>query len=169
MNRSCLCPTCTLLTMEPCLPALTPIPDTSENWEVDCHWMSPLVNERAMLIKRLFVTDGASIPRFAWHIVGHPFSKNLLPHCLGHDALYAGELMPRKECDDWMFDSMAIALHHFPLGVSVRVRNEMWAAVRAGGWYVWNRHTTATVEAAKKQVRLLLPGEWAVYSGLAHV
>lgn len=160
----CACPVCVKLTMPPCLPALTPLPDASDNWEVDCHWITPLINSRAVLIRRGFITDGASIPRIAWRFIGHPFSKRLLPHALGHDALYSAELISRKASDAWMLSSMKHALEHYPLGVSTRMSNVVWAALRAGGWTVWNRHTRESIEEARKLVSLVSPEEWVKYT-----
>lgn len=54
-----------------------------------------------------FETDGASIPRFLWSCVGHPFDSELLFSALVHDAGYNGKLLidgvqrwlSREECD----------------------------------------------------------------------
>ena len=89
LTDRCLCECCNALTVHPSLPALTPIADKGDEWDVDCHWMSHCANGRAVVIRRGFHTDGASIPRLAWRVIGHPFAKDILPHALAHDALYA--------------------------------------------------------------------------------
>lgn len=156
----CLCPMCRVVETAPNLPAMFGLPDASDNWQLSCHWLSPLVNGRAVLIKRGFTTDGASIPRIAWRVIGHPFSKNLLPHALAHDALYAAELLPRAECDAFFLKSMAESGTHFSRSVSLVKRDLVWAAVRIGGGFVWSGHTLASVEGARRNVRLLDETEW---------
>jgi len=155
----CLCPDCAFITRD--LPALTPLPGAGELWRVDCHWLSPLVNGVAVLIRRSFTTDGASIPRVAWRVIGHPFAKDMLPHALGHDGLYAAELLSRKEADDWMLTSMALAEDNFPgQPVSWAKRNAVWSAVRTGGGFVWRGHTPESVAEARRLVSLVRMPEY---------
>jgi len=93
-----------------------------------------------------FATDGASIPNtpmIRW-IIGHPFSLPLLPCALVHDALYAGELLKRNECD-WLFLEL---MKRAKIGWVKR--NLVWSAVRAGGGIVWGRHTIDSVIKARK-------------------
>ena len=149
LTDRCLCECCNALTVHPSLPALTPIADKGDEWDVDCHWMSHCANGRAVVIRRGFHTDGASIPRLAWRVIGHPFSKDILPHALAHDALYASEAMTRRECDDWFAESMRIS------GVSAVKRNAIWSAVRMFGGWVWRRHDVRGVFAARQSVRLI--------------
>lgn len=151
----CVCTDCHYVLSYPDLPALLPLPDKTENWRLECHFLTPLVNGRAVLLRRGLVTDGASIPRLAWRVIGHPFSKDLLPHALGHDGLYAAELMPRSDGDDWFLTSMALADSNFELGVSWTKRNAVWSAVRCGGSFVWDRHTDASIADARRYVTLL--------------
>ncbi len=40
------------------------------------------------VIPKGFKFDGASIPRFAWSVVGHPFSGKLVRGAMVHDWLY---------------------------------------------------------------------------------
>ena len=166
MGCQCQCQNCYKLTTAPEFPSATPLPNTSEEWRVDCHWLSPLINGRAILIRRGFYTDWASIPRLAWRAVGHPTSKYLIGHALPHDALYAAELMSRKDCDDWFLTSMAMAEFNYPLKVGWTQRNAIWSAVRLGGAHVWNKHTKDGIEAARKLVTLLDTAEWDAYHRL---
>ena len=145
----CMCPDCTFLSTYPALPALTALPTDDATWTVDCHWLSQLVKGRAVVIERGFLTDGTSFPRAAWRVMGHPFSKDILPHALGHDALYAAELLSRADCDQWFLDSMALA------GVPWCKRQAIYAAVRVGGGAVWKRHTNESIAAARKACKLV--------------
>lgn len=165
----CICPQCACVVSWPDLPALLPLPDASDNWRVDCAYLSPLVNGVAVLVKRGLTTDGASVPRLAWRVIGHPFAKDLLPHALIHDALYASELLPRGEADDWFLASMASARERYALGVGWARRNAVWSAVRAAGGLVWSRHTPASVAAARALVRVLTPDEYGAVRMTRHL
>lgn len=138
----------------PDLPTLDPVNDTSPNWAVRENWVSQLVKGVAVLIRSGTLTDGTSIPRAFWRVIGHPFVKDILPHALGHDGLYMSELVTRKQADDWFLDSMLLA------GVPWWKRNAIWTAVRIGGWKTWNAHTADSVIAARRQVKLIDCDKW---------
>jgi len=97
------------------------------------------VNAKAGLI-----TDGASIPKYLWGIVGSPFTGRYTRPALIHDALYASERLSRKDCDNLFLEMMEAD------GVSWLKRYSMYLAVRAGGMFVWKKHTQATINEAKK-------------------
>ena len=138
----------------PDLPKLDPLSAKDETWTVCECWVSQLVEGRAVVVRKGLVTDGASIPRFFWRLIGHPFSLWLLPHALAHDALYAGELMSRKDCDRYLLLSMELA------GVSWWRRNAVWSAVRLGGWAVWRKHTEASIEQARNKAMVIDSNLW---------
>jgi hypothetical protein len=81
--------------------------------------------------------------------VGHPFQVPLLGLALGHDALYAAELVSREEADRWFLEGMKKA------GINWVKRNAIWLAVRAGGGVVWRRHTMRSVARARYFAALL--------------
>jgi len=75
-------------------------------------------------------TDGASIPRFFWRIVGGPFSGRYIAAALIHDQLYKAQgsgLMHRKEVDNIFKRAM------LSCGVSQWKAKVMYRAVRMGG------------------------------------
>lgn len=86
-------------------------------------------------------TDGASIPRFWWRVVGPPMCAAYTPAAVVHDAAYLGKLRwlemgtakpyTRKDADDLFRALMAT------LGVPAWRRDIMWAAVRACGGSRW--------------------------------
>jgi hypothetical protein len=93
-----------------------------------------------------FVFDGASIPRFFWRIAGHPMLPRYIAAAVVHDYLYGllgpydnGYEMTRKEADLLFYDMLRTD------GVSWLKANEMYYAVRAGGWKgfrkKYNRYT----------------------------
>lgn len=95
-----------------------------------------------------FETDGASIPRFFWRVIGEPFESRAMPAALAHDALYATEAMRRVDCD-FVFRELLRRR-----GVGWCRRTAMWAAVRCFGWIVWRRHTRESRRAARRFVEL---------------
>lgn len=97
-----------------------------------------------------FETDGASIPRLAWPIIGEPFDPDFIAPCAGvHDPLYVAQYFDRRTTDRVMAELMR---QNTPRS---RFRAPVFhAAVRAGGWWVWNNHTPGSVKAARRLVRL---------------
>ena len=86
-------------------------------------------------------TDGASIPRFFWRLIGHPMKLPALKAAVIHDGAYKGELAwkydgvaddyTRKEAD-MLFRELLKALH-----VSWWRRSMMYQAVRWFGGGSW--------------------------------
>lgn len=80
-----------------------------------------------------FKTDGASIPRFFWRVVGTPFEPDLMLGALLHDRLYRTGAVTRRQADEALYDRMRLD------GVG-RVRARViWLAVRLFGWLFWHR------------------------------
>lgn len=50
-------------------------------------------------VPRGFICDGASVPRFFWRFLGHPFDRRHLRAGVRHDYRYACGVVPRKDCD----------------------------------------------------------------------
>jgi hypothetical protein len=51
-------------------------------------------------VKSDFITDGASIPKMFWSVIGNPLSDYLLKPSIIHDGLYTLMQLPRAACDD---------------------------------------------------------------------
>lgn len=49
-----------------------------------------------------FITDGASIPRFLWRILGHPYQSDYIDIFILHDYRYQTGDVPRAVADDEM-------------------------------------------------------------------
>lgn len=101
-------------------------------------------SDEIITVEKMFVTDFASVPRFAWSIV--PPMGRIKPAALVHDFLYfllgknpGGKTYSRKQCDDIFYEIMSV----------IRMpRHEKWfaySAVRTFGWIGWERR--------KKQVK----------------
>lgn len=53
-----------------------------------------------------FSTDGASIPRFLWRVVDHPFQSDYIEVYVEHDFDYQTGRISRKEADEKMLDGL---------------------------------------------------------------
>jgi hypothetical protein len=131
------------------LPPLDPPANSKDPWIVTQDWITPIIDGICVHIKAGMRTDGASIPRIAWRLIGHPFQVPLLGPALGHDALYAAELVSQEEADRWFLEAMR------KVGIGWIKRNTIWVAVRAGGWLVWRKHTARSIYEARKYASLL--------------
>lgn len=88
-------------------------------------------NGDIVLVPVGFVTDGASIPKIFWSIIGSPFTGKYKKPALIHDYLYATHLTSRKRADSIFIEGMKY------LGVSRVKRVLMWLAVKIGGGFIW--------------------------------
>ena len=95
-----------------------------------------------------FRTDGASIPRLLWRILGSPYDPDVIADAIAHDALYRGEIVPRKDADAAFLALMA------ENGVRRRKRRLLWFGVRLFGWITWLRHTPEGVTEARRHISL---------------
>lgn len=53
-----------------------------------------------------FQTDGASIPRFAWRVIGHPFESEYIEVFVEHDYDYQTGRISRAAADNKMLDGL---------------------------------------------------------------
>lgn len=79
-----------------------------------------------------FVSDGASIPRIVWTIMGSPWSGRYASGSVIHDFLYYKQKLSRKKCDLIFLESMRA------LGVSWWKRIVIFGSLRMFGWIGWN-------------------------------
>ena len=94
-----------------------------------------------------FRTDGASIPRLLWRVLGSPYDPDVIAAAIAHDALYRGEIVPRKDADAAFLALMAC-------GVAERKRRWLLRGVRWFGWITWARHTPESVAEARRHIQL---------------
>lgn len=80
-----------------------------------------------------FKSDGASLPRFFWRLIGHPFDMAYLREAIIHDYLYKYQPCTRKEADRFFFN----LLEDNNLGIK---RHLIYWGLRIGGWVAWNKH-----------------------------
>lgn len=96
-----------------------------------------------IFIPKGFITDGASIPKFAWPIVGHPLQK-YAQAAVVHDYLYHTQTSKRKRADVIFHEAMGV------LKVANWKRTIMYQAVRRFGWIPWNKRAKILKANAKK-------------------
>lgn len=139
--------------MKVTMPSLSPVALNSDLWRLDLRWISPVIRiggiKYYLVFEPGYTTDGASIPRFFWRLVGHPMQMPLLICALPHDGLYSGELCTRAEADA-VIQALARRFH-----ISLAKRNVIWLAVRAGGWNVWRKHTAKSIEKSRGLCKLV--------------
>jgi len=91
-----------------------------------------------------YPTDGASIPKIAWSVVGHPWEE-YLPAAVTHDILCNADILPRQAVDLCFHDLMHVLLPTDTDGwrghVKVIIKNirlhAMYVAVRLYGFIAW--------------------------------
>lgn len=128
------------------LPCLTPDP-ADGLWTLSAPWEVVAGGYRITMLP-FFETDGASIPRALWPIIGDPFAAELLPAALTHDGLYAAQLLDRAQADAILLE----LLQRYGVGrIKARI---IWAAVRAGGWVAWRAKKKRDVAKANRLVKL---------------
>lgn len=99
-------------------------------------------------VKPGFRTDGASIPRFLWRVFGSPYDPDIFPSAIGHDGLYRGEVVPRKDADIAFLKMMEKS------GVPEKKRRLIYRGVRWFGWITWLGHTDESVAEARRYIEL---------------
>ena len=95
-------------------------------WAVNRNWITPLGTVPAG-----FVTDAASIPRWLWPFIGHPFCAEFIEAAVLHDWLYSGGF-PFRKLADWTFYRLLV----YRQAGRLRARL-MWGAVRVFGRSHW--------------------------------
>ena len=122
--------------------------DVLNGWRTLSDLYYPLGDGRAVLVRKGFETDLASIPQALWNIYP-PFDPEYRAAAILHDGLYASELLPRNECDWLLLEAMQAQ------GNSWWTRNVFYSTVRCFGGFVWDKHTDATRAEACKFVSII--------------
>ena len=81
-----------------------------------------------------FVTDGASVPRMAWFLAGHPMESPRIVAALAHDWLYASHVTDRKTADE-IYAAILRAVGRASWRVAVE-----YAALHKFGASAWHEH-----------------------------
>ena len=83
-----------------------------------------------------FICDGASVPRFFWRFLGHPFDRYHLRAGVRHDHRYAMGIVPRRICDRLYRDDLKAD------GLGFIKRNLEYFGVRVFGRRHYNTNNT---------------------------
>lgn len=105
--------------------------------------------EFKITIKDGLLTDGASIPRSVWSIIGCPLTGKYVGSSLIHDGLYSCGELTRLESDQIFLDMLE---HN---GVGFIKRYTMYHAVRLGGQVSWDKKTEQSRKEALKYIEII--------------
>ena len=89
-------------------------------------------SSESIVVPSGLISDGASIPKFLWTVIGHPMDKYAQAAFL-HDWICRERLYSRKRCDQIFLEAMGV------LKVSKIKRTIMYWGLRIFGWYMWNK------------------------------
>ena len=91
--------------------------------------------KRGVNVRALFISDGASIPKVLWSVIGHPFSKHYRKQAVLHDWLYrtSDHGFTRNQADLIFYDS----LREEDMGFIKA--SMLYLGVRVGGWKAWDK------------------------------
>lgn len=106
-----------------------------EHWAVD--------------IARGYCSDGASIPRVLWRIVGHPWQGRAEPAAWVHDILYQSRAVPRHVAD------VAFRRLLRANGIGPVKAWAMYRGVRLGGWRAYRNGTEEDCENARQYLEIV--------------
>ena len=125
---------------------------SGKNWILTETWeckLSPVYRLPALNITVLpgFTSDGASIPRILWPLVGPRFAPETFAAAFAHDALYGAHLTRRAYADYQFYFLLR------ELDVRRIKAESYWAAVRTCGWFAW-RKSKEEIESARKFINL---------------
>lgn len=106
-----------------------------------------------IIVKSGFITDGSSIPKLFWSIVGSPLEADLLLPSIIHDGLYTDETLPRDICDNLLREMLLLN------GVSQLKANLIYSAVRMFGASHFESDDTA-LEDKVQHIEVLVAGNY---------
>ena len=86
-----------------------------------------------VITKDGFYTDGASIPKLLWNVVGSPFEGNYTEPAIIHDGLYGSHWLTKEQSDKLFLEMMEVN------GVNWLKRYTMYYAVKFFGRNAWNK------------------------------
>ena len=86
-----------------------------------------------------FESDGCSLPRFFWRMIGHPFDMAYLREAILHDWLYRYQPCDRRTADKIFREAMVGRIG--PLR-----RWAIYWGLRIGGWLAWRRNRKRLAE-----------------------
>ena len=110
-----------------------PIPD-GETWELVEDFEVTINTHTVIIVPKGFNTDFASIPKIFWTMIGSPARGKYRKGAVIHDYLYALGIVPRKTCDDILYECMISD------GVPLLKAYLIYSAVRIGGYWSYKHN-----------------------------
>lgn len=104
-------------------------------------------------IKPGLLTDGASIPKVFWSIIGCPLNGKYVGSALIHDGLYASHVLSKEESDLLFLDMME------DNKVALWRRKLMYWAVKFGGGSAYNSKSAKYIAETKNYVTVVHKGK----------
>jgi hypothetical protein len=98
-------------------------------------------------VKSDFITDGASIPKMFWSIIGNPLENDLLKPAIIHDGLYTLMQLPRDKCDKLLKEMLLFN------GTSKVKANLVYIVVRLFGGSHWKKDTTGAMKFVQMNLK----------------
>ena len=130
-------------------PALVADPERDLYWLKEQYRIHLPIVDSTLEVDSGVYTDGASIPRPLWSVIGHPFSPKLIAPAFVHDMLYCSESFERDVCDKIFYELL--------LEDNFFIKSEtIYLTVRTFGWITtWRGHTEESVADARTKVRII--------------
>jgi hypothetical protein len=100
-----------------------------------------------VVVKSGFTTDGASIPKVLWSIVGNPLEDDLLKPAIIHDGMYALMQLPRLTCDKLLKEMLLFN------GVSKVKAYLIYYSVRLFGLSNWRKDTKNMIKLVQVNIK----------------
>jgi len=122
-------------------------------------WLDDVGVGNHILVPAGFVSDGASIPRIVWPIVGSPWTGRYVQAAVLHDYLYhkngwvgcnRGILRLERHEVDYVFKKAMKVLNTPTYDINI-----IYMAVRGFGWHAWNKHEDYWKERGRHPLWLL--------------
>ena len=99
-----------------------------------CDFAYETIGGITITVPKDFVSDGASIPRIFWSLIGSPWDSEYGYAAVIHDYGYATQRYSRKYVDDIFLEGMT------EKNVPLLKRRIMYRAVRVWSWIPWLIH-----------------------------
>lgn len=92
------------------------------------------IDTKEFWVPKIYVCDGASIPRPLWTLIGSPFDPINIEAAWAHDPIYLGHMLSRDVGDEVAFQLWRQS------GNGIWAARERWLGVRTGGALAWKNN-----------------------------
>ena len=92
-------------------------------------------------------TDGASIPRIFWSIIGNPYEPDYSAAAFVHDCLYCSQLLRRRQADKVFYKILLSTTEKYKAKI-------LYLAVRCFGWIAWRNKSAKSIEKAREKIMI---------------